>query len=83
MPSTACTTPPVSSASRKRGSTSPRADSEPRSLITYSLLGSRMSSRMRTGGMRIPSSSALCLRSSEMRSSRSPPCRSSTSGMSA
>ena len=77
------TAPPVLSAIRKRGITSARAISEPRSLITYSFAGRRMSSRMRTGGMSIPSSSAACLRSSEMRSSRSPPWRSSTSGITA
>jgi hypothetical protein len=83
MPSIGRITPPVSSASRKRGSVSARAISAPRSLMTYSLAGSRMSSRMRIGGIRMPSSSAACLRSSEMRSSRSPPCDSSTSGISA
>ena len=41
--------------------TSPRAISAPRSLMTYSLAGRRMSSRMRIAGTRMPSSCARLL----------------------
>ena len=63
--------------------TSPRATSVPRILTMYSFAVNRTSSRMRMGGMRIPSSSAACLRNKRILSSRSPPWLSSTSGISA